>query len=297
MTLPNFFLIGAAKSGTTALYSFLKQHPEVFLPERKEPHFFAFQNQELRFRGPGVTINKAITRIDEYRRLYANVAGESAIGDCSASYLYVQGTCERIHDLCPDAKIIAILRNPIDRAYSSYLHLVREGREPLDSFEAALEAEQDRIAQDWGLLWRYADLGRYAAQLERYLAAFGRERVRVFLYDELRSDPQQLMHDTFEFLGVDSEFTPDLSARPNVSGVPQSRWLHKLLRAGGAARTLVRATIPTALKVQLRDWYFGRGLRQPPMHPELRERLRREFRDDILKTQQLIERDLSHWLA
>ncbi|HEX6473777.1 MAG TPA: sulfotransferase, partial [Candidatus Limnocylindria bacterium] len=131
--LPNFLVIGAAKSGTTALWSLLRQHPQVFMPALKEPHHFAFDADQPapQFRGPGANLHRdAVTGTDAYRALFADAGEALAVGEASATYLYVAASVERIRAAIPDARLVAILRQPADRAYSSYLHLKRQGREP-----------------------------------------------------------------------------------------------------------------------------------------------------------------------
>ncbi len=294
--VPNFFLIGAAKSGTTALYSFLRQHSQIFIPDRKEPHFFAFQNQAPNFAGPEAAINQAVIKRCDYDSLYRNVRDESAIGDCSTSYLYVPDTAERIHASCPDAKIIVILRNPVDRAYSSYLHLVREGKEPLRDFRKGLDAESQRTDDNWGLLWRYVDMGLYYEQLSRYVSLFDRDQIKILLYDDFRAAPGHVLKVIFDFLDVDSDFDPDTSATPNVSGEPKLRRMHEMIKKDGIVKSLIDSMLPAAIRPGLRDLYFSYGLRRPPLTDEVRDYLRKLFRADIIKTQGLIDRDLTAWL-
>ncbi|MDP6150009.1 MAG: sulfotransferase, partial [Gammaproteobacteria bacterium] len=167
-SLPTFLVIGAPKCGTTSLYHYLDQHPDVYLSPVKEPQYFAFAGQQLDFRGPGVTINNAVTELADYRKLFSGASVEKAIGEASALYLSVPGTAERIRAQIPDVRLIAILRRPADRAFSSYMHLIRDDREPMRDFAAALAAEEQRIADNWGFLWRYKQLGRYYEQLKHY---------------------------------------------------------------------------------------------------------------------------------
>ena len=146
MTMPNFLIIGAMKSGTTALYYYLEQHPEIYMSPVKEPNFFSSQERE--------NAAGAVARIGNYRDLFRGVSGETAIGEASHSYLYEPGAAAEIRRYAPEAKLIAILRNPIDRAYSHFLHMVRSGTEPLDDFAQALQEEaagihKERTFQDY----------------------------------------------------------------------------------------------------------------------------------------------------
>src|SRR5918997_438225 len=166
MTMPNFLIIGAMKSGTTALYYYLEQHPEIYMSPVKEPNFFSSQEQE--------NAADAVTHIGTYQHLFRGVSGQKAIGEAPHSYLYEPGAAAEIRRYSPDAKLIAILRNPIDRAHSHFLHMVRSGTEPLDDFARALQEDvvgihKERIFQD------YIGRGLYYDQLKRYFNAFSRD--------------------------------------------------------------------------------------------------------------------------
>lgn len=293
---PNFFLIGAAKSGTTSLYQYLRQHPAVFMSAVKEPHYFAFAGEKLDYRGPGVTINStSVTDLAEYEKLFVSAGDAQAIGEASALYLYVPATTARLRDYAPDARLIVILRQPAERAFSAYMHLRRDGREPL-SFADALQAEPERIRKNWGFLWRYRALGYYTAQLRRYYALFPREQLRVYLHDDFRADAPAVMRDIFAFLGVDSSFCPDMSLRHNVSGVPRQRWLHNLLHGANPLKTIIKPLVPVAWRENARRRVTQQNLVRQTLPDDLRQALTDGFRSDILELQDLLGRDLSLWL-
>lgn len=261
-TLPNFIILGAAKAGTTALYHYLKQHPQITMSPLKETNFFALMNEPLDFCGPGDQdyINRfSITDLDGYLTQFQGCEGAKAIGEASPLYLYSPKAPPRIHEYVPDAKLIAILRNPVDRAYSAFLHLVRDGRETTRDFREALQREEERIAAGWEHIWHYKNMGRYYEQVKRYTDTFGRDRVRVFLYKDFRTNPTEMLGKVFRFLGVEDTFIPDMSARYNEASLPPEQ--------------------------------------RPPLLPEVRCELEKALREDILKTQDLIGRDLSHWLS
>ncbi|MEO0531457.1 MAG: sulfotransferase, partial [Planctomycetota bacterium] len=179
---PDFFLIGAAKSGTTSLANYLDSHPDVYLCKPKEPNFFAFPpNVEPSCQGPApaeVLFDKllrySVTVPAEYDRLFKPATTGQQTGDASVRYLYEPSAAERIANHAPNAKAIAILREPVARMYSHYHMNVRNGFEPL-TFEDALQAEDERVTSGWGWDWHYRRVGRYAKQLDRYFAALGRE--------------------------------------------------------------------------------------------------------------------------
>jgi hypothetical protein len=216
VTMPNFFIIGAQKAGTTSLYYYLKQHPQVYMSPRKEPHFFKGMHSEYRKRGRSLP---PVTDLGDYQALFEGVTDEKAIGEASASYLYSPKAPALIKRSIPDAKLIAVLRNPADRAYSNYLYCVKMGREPLASFAEALQAEEKRIRENWGPLWHYRQKGFYYSQVKRYFDVFGQDQVKVYLYDDLRGKPSSMLGDIFRFLDVDETFVPDLSIEHNTAGI------------------------------------------------------------------------------
>lgn len=300
MIMPNFLVIGAAKSGTTALYYALRQHPQIYMSRSKEPNFFALEGESPAFRGPGdqQTINSdSITSLADYQRLFHGVSLETAIGEASTAYLYHERTTERIRHYIPSAKLIVILRHPIERAYSSFLHMVRDGREPLADFSQALQAEQARIHDHWEHIWHYTHMGFYSVQLKRYFDTFDSGQIKIHLYDEWVTNPHQVMRDTFRFLGVDERFVPDLTLRPNVSGIPRNRLLQtvltKLNPAEAASNRLPFARLWARGAVSVAN----HNLIKPPIPPTVRSELGEVFREDIVKLQDLIQRDLSVWLG
>lgn len=299
MTLPNFLIIGAAKSGTTALYHYMRQHPQVYMSDIKEPHFFAFKDKELSFVGPGVTINQSsITKIDDYTSLFQKVdPQETAIGEASALYLYIPQTAQAIKEHLPNVKLIVILRNPVERAYASYMQLMRDGREPLDNFSKALQAEQARIQDNWGFLWRYTDLGFYGAQLKQYFDLFDEEQIRVYLYDDFKEKPISVLSDMFDFIGVDSTFSPDMSIKPNVSGVPKYPLVHKFLTEKNPIKSFLKPLLPSNFREKLTNKVVNQNLSKPDLDHAVKRQLCSVFYEDILELQTLLGKDLSFWLT
>jgi hypothetical protein len=292
MTMPNFLIIGAMKSGTTALYYYLEQHPQIYMSPVKEPNFFCSEEQEN-------SEGNSATRIGAYQDLFKDVSGEKAIGEASHCYLYEPEAPARIQEYIPDAKLIAVLRNPVDRAYSHFLHMVRNGTEPLADFAQALREEetggyQRRNFQD------YIGRGRYYDQLKRYIDAFGRDQVKVYLYEDLSNAPVATLQDAFRFLGVDDSFVPDVSLKRNVSGYPKHKTVDKLLRKPSPIKDALKIYLPARLRWRLSkafDELKTRNLVEPPtVQPEVRRQLIRLYREDILKLQELIHRDVSGWL-
>lgn len=312
MIMPNFLIIGAAKAGTTALHHYLKQHPQIYMSPVKETNFFAFEGEKIDFSGPDdrKLINRySVNNLEAYQALFKNALNETAIGEACPSYLYRQKAPERIRHYIPDAKLIAILRNPVERAYSSYLMHVREGREQLTNFAQALREEETRIRNNWG--WgHYVNQGFYYAQLKRYFDLFSRSQIKVYLYEDFRDNVVSLLQDILRFIDVDETFVPDMSIRHNVSGTPKNKVLHTCL-TGLHSQMIGTNPIKTGLKLLLparleaflakeydnfRDKYFQRNLVKPQLSSEVSKQLIEVYREDILKLQNLIQRNLSQWL-
>jgi hypothetical protein len=297
-TLPDFLVIGAAKAGTTALHEYLRQHPQVCMSRRKEPNFFAFDQQPPRFGGPGdrTILNRdVIWRFDDYLRQFVHARPGQVVGEISPRYLDTPGAAERIRGRLPEARLVAILRQPADRAWSHFSMRRRDGFEPCATLEDALADAPRRVRENWGS-GRYFERGLYARQLGAYYARFSRDRIRIYLYDDLVADARGLLSDLLAFLGVDQDVVPDISRRPNPSGDlrnPLLRWLWT--RPG--ARSFVRPLLPKPLRQAVSSWVIRRPLVRRSMPPETRVRLTELYRDEILRLQELIDRDLSVWLA
>jgi Sulfotransferase family len=296
MTLPNFLIVGAAKSGTTALYHYLKQHPQVYMSPTKETNFFAFEGQEVRFHGPGdeKIAQSTITSLEAYKEQFAAVSNEIAIGEASPWYLYSDQAVKNIYRHIPDVKLIAVLRNPAERAFSSYLHVARDGRENL-TFEEGLLVEEKRIEQGWEFIWHYQRTGFYAAQVERFLDLFPREQIRFYLYDDLLANPVDFMRNIYEFLSVDTNFVVDTSLKPNATGVPKSQLLGRLLLQPNPLRTTVKVLVPKQLRYNLGQRINQRLLEKPHPNKETYRKLLSSYKDDISTLQDLVGRDLSAW--
>lgn len=297
--MPNFLLIGAAKSGTTAIYTYIKQHPEIFMSTPKELRFFSYSGSypeglDEKF------LHKGVTTLNEYIAHFDAVKDEKAIGEASPMYLYTPGAAEKIKTTIPDIKLLAILRNPVDRAYSAYMHAIREWNEPADSFREALKKEPERIAAGWGMLWHYTNAGFYSEQLERYYGIFDPGQIKVVLYDDLVKNTEYLMKNIFEFLDVDSTFVPDTSARPNVSGFPKNSGFHKfmyrLFMEDNPIKQISRIIFPKKLRRDVMVNMRLLNLEKKKMPKDIRSELTDLFREDITKLEKLINRDLSFWV-
>ena len=296
-TLPNFLITGAAKAGTSSLHHYLGQHPQVFMSPIKEPRFFApeLYTEHIKdpFRGGAKAHRSTPMSIEEYTDLFAGVTDELAVGESSTEYLYLPQVPERIQRLIPNVKLITILRDPAERAFSAFCYQVRDGCERL-SFEQALVAEEDRVAKykRWPG-WQYRRVGFYYEQVKRYFDRFDRSQIKIYLHEDLGDNSGGIAKDTFDFLEIDDSFTPELTKR-NISAIPKSRTLQNLMIKDNPLKTIVKPLIPQQLRTALRSQNLSE---KPALSPITRQQLVKDYREDILKLQDLIERDLSTWLV
>lgn len=250
MILPNFLIIGAARCGTTSLYDSLNEHPNIYLPEHKrpEPHFF-LKSYEY---------NKGLKYYSS--KYFSKWRNEKAIGEASTSYIYQSYVPERIHNHIPDVKMIALLRNPVDRAYSNYWVSVHNGLEDL-SFENALESEKTRIHSEKSTFWKaiqpyaYMNRGFYYQQLSRYFRYFKKEQLLIIIFEDFIYEPAPVLKMVFQFLEVDDNFLP------------------------GNMRE-VKNKLPVNV---------------PPMSPATRKYLINVFKSENERLSECINQDLSHW--
>lgn len=297
--LPNFLLVGAAKAGTTSLYTYLKSHPEIFLSTPKEPRYFSAQILTLPQQGIGDEDMLFTKSFSDYCALFAGAGRYHAVGEASTDILlYHEGVIPLLRRTLGDPRIVIILRHPCERAYSAYLYMVRENRENR-SFEEGLRLEEQRIAENWSAMWRYQARGMYFRQVEAFLQSFS--RVLVLLYDDLQHDPMATVRQVYRFLEVDTAYRPPhVHTRFNVSGIPRVKFFNNLFLQRNSFQRAVRKAGIRLLEEErwiiFRDRLRASLYRRPQMKAETRDYLQRHFREDILRLQGLLGRDLSGWL-
>ena len=292
MTLPNFIIIGAAKAGTTALYWYLAEHPDVFMSPVKETFYFAYGVDaagKLLYGDPAVH-RFPVKTLSAYEALFARANGALAIGEASPIYLECPQASERIRAVIPDARLICSLRHPVDRAYSDYLmDLRRRGHR----FDPA----RDLTA---GAPWarpdsRWMAVSRYHEQLVRYFQRFPREQLHIVLFGDLRRQPVESVQGIYRFLGVSPSFTPDFDTPHNVGGTPASPLLEKMFTSH-AIKSVLEPWLPKGAANWFRRLRSRTMRRAPALPAALKAELSSRFRDDILRTSDLIGRNLDHWL-
>lgn len=302
---PDFLIIGAPKSGTTSLYHYLRQHPEIFLsPKRKEGRFFSdiwkggiYWPDFYHFDTPASA--------PDYQSLFDDRTTQARAGDVSPDYLsYGDIAAPRAHRLCgAQTSIIAILRNPVDRSYSHYLQNVRRDAEFL-SFEKTLEIEAQRKAAHWGFQWLYSDTGNYARNLRPWLDRF--ERTLVLLQDELDADAHGTVGRIFDFLGLDSPVPLALDERYNTGGIPAAKmpilegaYDHRADEAFETLHAELVAPVSGVSSASTADGVYppvsAEAVQIPPMAPQTRSMLEARFAPQIDALERLLGRSLDAW--
>ena len=293
---PNFIVIGAMKAATTSLYTYLKQHPEIFMTKVKEPMFFNNYKQKNDYKIIGAKKTN-IYKLNQYLELFDDASDETAIGEASPSYIYNHQAPSLIKEKLPDVKIIAILRQPTDRAYSNFLHARRAGKEPLSSFEDSIKEEDRRIEDNWSPLYHYINKGYYTKQLERYYSVFPQDKIKVILFEDIVKSPQKTIRDIFEFLKVDLYQEIDFSNKANVSGDPKGilGWIVKKMRFYNIMPGNLLSRLPSFMRFFLYKLAYSNPKK---MDKDLRKNItNRYYLDEIKKLEKMIDRDLSHWLG
>lgn len=294
---PNFIIIGAMKAATTSLYTYIKQHPHIFMTKVKEPMFFNNFQQENNYNILGSKSKKSTT-LEEYLAMFKDAKNEKAIGEASPAYIYNENAPYLIKEHLPDVKIIAILRQPTDRAYSNFLHTKRADRENVNSFEQAIKIEKERISDNWSPLYHYIQKGFYSVQLKRYYNLFPKENIKVYLFEDVVKTPKETLKDIFKFLNVDENIEIDVSKKSNVSGTPKGILgfiLKKMRYYNLMPKFAISDYLPTfIINLLFKSVYKDTEKLDSVLRKELTDKY---YREEILKLEKLIDRDLSNWLS
>lgn len=282
---PTFLIVGAGRSGTTALTEGLRRHPDVFVTMPKEPHYFAFHGRVPAFRGPGddTTVNSlSVTEERAYLDLYRHGRAHAARGEASVStFHYPRAAIPEILRMAPEAKIVILLREPVDRANSAFDYLKVRGFEPLPSLLEAIEDEDRRVADDWHHLWHYRGMSLYDERVGSFHAAFGSANVGVWFYEDLTRDYARTLREVLQFIGVDESLAPqDPVPFVNVSGTPRSRLAQAAVQRATALAPL-RLVAKRVTSFEAREAVRRRLLKPNTVPAETRAAMQPLFRDDI----------------
>ena len=298
--LPNLLVIGPTKSGTTSFSIYINQHPDVFVPEVKEPHFLASQIIESPLRGAGSDEVEAgyVKSLDGYKELYRG-RKEKVICDASADTIYYgERIIPVIREYLGNPKIIILLRDPVKRAFSAYSHLIRDNREPL-TFEKALQEEENRIRENYDPLFFYTACSFYADSVKSFRDAF--TDVKILFTGDMYRDPDKFFKSVFEFLNVDPDFQVNTGEQHNMSGKPRSQALSDFVSRENKLRDILRPLIRLVTTKSMRERVANSiqkaNLQKLEMAKETEDSLRQLFKPDIQKLEKELGKDLSSWYS
>ena len=296
MKKPNFFIVGAAKAGTTALRNYLEQHPEIYFSPIKETHFFSKDIDSFNFRDEfKAKVNtskgahqKFITNQEEYLTLFTGVKEESVIGEATASYLYSQKAAGNIYQFNPNSKVVIILRDPIKRAFSHYLMDKRMSFTD-QSFLEAVKEDISKTKKGWGISNLYIELGLYYQQVKRFLEIFPSNQLLILYHEDLQKSPPATLAQITAFLGIKSDYFFDTNQKHNVAALPRNAKTITLIR-----KLNITALIPKVITNRFK-WVFYNKKNLPQLTNDDIKTLGNYFADDIEKLESLLKKDLTHW--
>lgn len=287
MTKPNFMMIGVAKAGTTSFFRYLDQHPQIFVPEIKATNYFGYEDaRDWKWDEEGdapLLQNFPIRTLDAYKDIFSNTKDEIAVGEVSPQYFRCPNAARRIYEYEPKVKLVLSLRNPADRAFSGFMMRTRRG-EAVKGFYEELTPQSSHVKE-----------GFYSKRLKRYLDLFPREQIKIYIFEEFKKNAAGTISDLFGFLGVDTAFAPDTSVKYNPGAVPKFRLLNKLFYHPKLIN-MTKSVVPEGVQGMLKQVRELNLASTPKMPPDLRAKLLGIYREDILRLEELLGRDLSIWL-
>jgi hypothetical protein len=299
---PQFFVVGAPKAGTTAVYHWLRSHPEVFLPSVKEPSYFAYADSSaIPKNGPydpdyirQITVNRA-----SYAELYY-AAGRKLTGDISPVYLLNEYAAGRIAMARPDSLIIILLRDPVERAFSQFMHHLRDSLEPCETFEEALEQEEERFFNGWSPGHCYASHGHYLPQIEKYFAEFPKEQILVLEYRDLQYAPEHCWRQICEHLSIKQIglFKNErVNSTCNLVDVPGRPGLARRLKHPGPSQALFKRLMSPCLRAKIRPFLEGPRRLVPKLSTQTAHSLADRYRSERRQIEQLTGLSLGNWIS
>ncbi len=302
--LPDFFLIGAPKAGTSALHAALRQHPGLYLSPVKEPKYYMCgDSPPPAYKGPGDAHSNRewIWQRERYLDLFGDAPVDALRGESTPFYLYNRDARRRISVDRPDAKLIAVLRDPVDRAYSNWMHLWMDGLEPCADIVEAARREPERIDAGWAPFWHYRSLGMYGRQVRDLYDHFPKEQVLLLRYRELVDSPEATLGRVFAFLGVvnhEVRTIPSNNSRPFVRDGARAKALGRVIRAGASAGQFLPPQAWRRISGPLiSQLHKGGEPSRPRLTPEQREALVAPHREDIQLLEALTGEDFSEWVG
>lgn len=302
LSKPNFLIVGTPKGGTSSLFNYLKEHPEIYLPEQKELHFFSYNELMKNTNGPGdkLALANVIKSWEEYLSLYQGITTERMAGDVSPSYLYFSKEVIGRIKAClgENLKIIIMLRDPIERAYSNFMHQKRLMHETL-TFNEALKVEKERMQKGYGDFWRYAGHSFYYEKCVDYIQTFGNENVKIVLFEDMVNRQNETISSIFKFLGVDDSFIPtNLNTVYNKGGVYKKNPVTKFLLKPSFIKEFMRKAVGNKIGrqyKQLKEKILNHNSEnKSPIEQDTIKYLQAYFAEDVIKLKELVP-DISKW--
>ena len=299
----DFFIVGTAKAATTSIYKYLDRYKSVYFPSNKEPHFFLSPEGTIQYYGTGdmrSIENLYVLNSKSYFALYKDATNKQLKGDASVTYLYSSEAAKNIYKHNPAAKIIVVLRNPVDRAFSAYTHLKRDFREDAPNFLEALNREPERIQKNWMPIWHYTNMSLYYLQVKRYYDIFPIENIFVCFYEDFVSNPSFFFQQLLDFLKIkyDLEYTGETY---NQGGLPKYVFIQKFLKQDnvikhGVKKSLLKITNPDNvrnLRKQINRYVDSFNLvKNDELSDKTRLVIFERFEKDIKLLESLLRREL-----
>ena len=298
--LPDFLIVGAAKSGTTSLYYNLSKSDEIHFSEVKEPHFFSFYGNKPNFKSPE-KLSTVVHSIDSYSDFYKHVGKGQLLGDASPSYLYkheetIKNLLEIYGDKAKDIKIIIVLRNPIERAWSQYWHFRKNFNEESEFLDAIKTQTIDqRMLDNWNVFYNYIDFGMYSTQIEAYKKVF--KNVKIFLFEDLKNNPQNLMSELCSFLNIE-EINIDENRKYNPSGLPKKNIYGNLWKTNSKLKSLkrIKNILPLKYRKKISNHVLERALEKQQLDGNSRTILSEIYSNEINKLYDMLKREeIKEW--
>ncbi|GFE70505.1 sulfotransferase [Chroococcus sp. FPU101] len=281
--LPNFIIIGAGKCGTTSLFHYLSQHPNIYMCPKKETFFFLNESSRAKNKKWG-----AVENLEEYQELFKDAPKNAIIGEISTTYYSDPTSAQSIHSILPDTKIIAILRDPANRAFSDYLMHYNINKQQ-QSFESLIYESN-----------YFVKLGFYYSQLVHYFKAFDSKNIKILFYEDLLNNSEEFIKDLFTFLEVEPNIKVDMAKRYRNNGIPKNKILYTLFIKPGKAQNITKRLLEILPKPFGNNLYTkikAVSVYKPTLSSDDRAKLIEIYRPEILRLQGLIDKDLSKWLT
>jgi hypothetical protein len=301
--LPQFVIAGAPKAGTTALHAALATHPELYLSPVKEPKYYLTDGRpppRSRQRGPGDahSAQEWIWRREQYLALFETAPAGTVRGESTPFYLYDRAAQARLAAEVPGIKVIVVVRDPVDRAYSNWAHLRADGLEPEPDFATAVELEEQRIAEGWAPFWHYRGLSRYGGQLRDLFAHLPREQVLLLRYRQLVDTPRETLDRVSRFLGVTegvAHVVAPENVKPHVADTPRYRALARGARAGAALGAHVPPQVWRQVSRPLLAALHAGRTPRPTLPVEVRREVLAPLLDDVALLEELTGESFADW--